>query len=107
MSTADLGRHVVTVVRPGGAASPPGGFLCEALAKMVQHAATSSGHARAAAASAATAPAVVSPGGFLPLVYRGRAAEGHFPRDVPTCSRFLVANPSNALTWHMANSTPS
>jgi hypothetical protein len=82
---------VVAIVRPNlGAVTPPAGFICSAFARSLKLAADATGQS--------SHHAGVSPlGAFQPLFYRGRAAEARFPRQVPTCTRLLHRNPSNAL----------
>ena len=91
MSQVDASRQAFTVVRPQGRA-PPSGFLCNGLVAMLREAARASGQTNASA---------VSPGGFFRLEYKGRAAEAAFARGVPTCSRLIQHNPSNALEWNI------
>ena len=86
---------VMMIIRPllPGVTPPPYGFLCKIAADKLHAAADASGQAHAALMG--------SPGAqrsaFLPLVYRGRTAEDHFPPGVPTCTRLLLRNPANSV----------
>jgi len=88
MSQADIASHVIAIVRPQGKAAPPAGFICGILANMLKQAAIATRHMNESAMPRGT---------FHVLAYKGRAAEGAFAKDVPTCSRLIVENPSNVV----------
>ena len=88
MSRVDEATHVMAIVRPPGKDSPPAGFVCSQLDRMLK---------QAAIATKQTNLSAVSPrGGFVGFSYRGKGAERGFRRDVPTCTRLLVSNPANS-----------
>ena len=87
MSAADEASHVIALVRPQSKTAPPSGFVCSQLARRTQLAAARTWHTRSGAITPAAA--------FHAVSYRGKAGEGSYAKDLPTCTRLLISNPSN------------
>ena len=87
-SPLDATKSLFSIVRPRVPNPPPMGFVCDALAKIMRSAADQ---------TLQTSSAAVPRGAFYGLAYKGRGAEARFPQGVPTCTRLIFDNPSNAI----------